>query len=512
MLTKVTYSMISGANINVFDKMSAAQIADVQSNTGAVDVSAAVQAAFDEAKSATEVGAKTVFFPDGVYLLSNIDLTSAGGGVVGYRNINVQCSPGAYFTCPDNATDMFDISGQRRMDWVGGQFLKANRVFYAEGSSSPAYCRFYNLRFKPAGSSDIKVCYSAETSIGISFIECQFGWDSVANGIETGVDLIASNNGECNLNRFISCAFMNFKDYGYRQRGSAFRKASNTFVGCWFEDSDGVAIEAGSNSFSLSVTECYFENVGNVSTSPISLNFATQTNIGDCFYAANKIVPSMITANGGTLYLRNNHAFINGFPLVSFTNAVNGQTLIDNSMFDVSGTNPSYKSALFSADSDTSENAITWNIPANSGSLTDDEIFTTDYRESRSIYDGYIRYRSSGVQLVNDLTWYDAALVNIGGTGNTAFRLIAEVETLHQGVAPAGRLIEVWVSRNAGTVTVTSIQNINLGGGLELQVIADGTNAKLQARRNGGLSTGVKPIIQVFQADSDIATRRVSLT
>lgn len=505
-LTKAHFRMIEGTQLNVRDF---GAVAD-----GVTDDSAAVQAAFDAAKSATEVGAKTVYFPDGTYLLSNIDLSSPGGGVVGYRNINVYCDQGAYFTAPDNLTDMFDISGQRRMEWVGGQFLKANRVFFAEGSSSPAYCRFYNQRFKPAAGSDIAVCFSAESSVGNSWIECQFGWDGVANGVDTGVDLIANNNGECNLNRFISCTFINFKDYAYRQRGSAFRKASNTFVGCWFEDSDGVAIEAGNNSFNLSITECYFENVGSASIAPISLNFPSPVAIENCFYVANKTVPSFVTSNGGSLYFKGNHAFVDAFPLVDFTNVVSGQVLLDNTMYDVSGTNPSYKSALFSADSDTSETAISWNIPANSGTLTEDAVRTAYHNEARSIYDGYARFRCDGVTLTTNLTWYDAATITIPGSGTMACRIIAEVETLHQGVDVAARLIEVWVSRSGGTVTVTSIQNINLGGGLELQVIADGTNAKLQARRNGGgaLATSVRPIVQVFQADQDIATRRVSLS
>lgn len=505
-LTKAHFRMIDGTQLNVRDF---GAVAD-----GVTDDSAAVQAAFDAAKSATEVGAKTVYFPDGTYLISNIDLSSPGGGVVGYRNINVYCDQGAYFTAPDNLTDMFDISGQRRMEWVGGQFLKANRVFYAEGSSSPAYCRFYNQRFKPAAGSDIKFGYSAETSIGNSWIECQFGWDGVANGVETCVDLIANNVGQCNLNRFISCTFINFKDYAYRQRGSAYRKASNTFIGCWFEDSTGVAIDAGSNSFNLSVTECYFENIGSPTAVPIVLNAAAATTIENCFITPQTAAPSFISATGGELCFRNNYSFMDAAPLVDFTNVSTAQTLINNRISDYSGTNPAYKAALFTADSDTSENAITWNIPGNSSTTTQDEVFTTNYRDARSIYDGYARFRCDGVALTTDLTWYDAATITIPGSGSMACRIIAEVETQHQGVGVAARLIEVWVSRSGGTVTVTSIQNINLGGGLELQVVADGTNAKLQARRNGGgvLATSVRPIVQVFQADQDIATRRVSLS
>lgn len=62
-LTKATYSMVTGAPVNVFDYMTAAQIADVQARTRSLDVSAAVQAAFDYAWA----NGKTLFLPAGDY-------------------------------------------------------------------------------------------------------------------------------------------------------------------------------------------------------------------------------------------------------------------------------------------------------------------------------------------------------------------------------------------------------------------------------------------------------------
>ena len=50
-LTKVTYSMIQGSSLNVFDFMTAAQISDVQAGTLLIDVTAAIQAAVDYATS-----------------------------------------------------------------------------------------------------------------------------------------------------------------------------------------------------------------------------------------------------------------------------------------------------------------------------------------------------------------------------------------------------------------------------------------------------------------------------
>jgi hypothetical protein len=62
-LTKVSFSMINGIYVNVFDFMTAAQIADVQARTASVDVTAAVQAALDSNQA--------VYFPAGVYKITS---------------------------------------------------------------------------------------------------------------------------------------------------------------------------------------------------------------------------------------------------------------------------------------------------------------------------------------------------------------------------------------------------------------------------------------------------------
>ena len=63
-LTKATYSLISGAKINVFDYMTAAQIADVQAGTLTIDVSGAIQDAVDD-----NLEGGVIVFPDGKYLI-----------------------------------------------------------------------------------------------------------------------------------------------------------------------------------------------------------------------------------------------------------------------------------------------------------------------------------------------------------------------------------------------------------------------------------------------------------
>jgi len=75
-LTKVSYSMITGAPVNVFDYMTAAQIADVLANTYAENVTVPVQAALDS-------GAKSIYFPAGTYKVSTLTVPSTVRQIAG---------------------------------------------------------------------------------------------------------------------------------------------------------------------------------------------------------------------------------------------------------------------------------------------------------------------------------------------------------------------------------------------------------------------------------------------
>lgn len=75
-LTKVSYSMVSGAPVNVFDFLTAAQIADVQAGTLGIDCAAAIQSAFTKAGNNGYV-----FFPTGNYkVATTITYSCSFGG------------------------------------------------------------------------------------------------------------------------------------------------------------------------------------------------------------------------------------------------------------------------------------------------------------------------------------------------------------------------------------------------------------------------------------------------
>lgn len=84
-LTKATYSMVQGAPINVLDYMTAAEIADVTSNTGSVDVSSKIRLALDAA-GALPAGSQVIFpmgtyyIPTKVFIPTTVGLSLTGFG------------------------------------------------------------------------------------------------------------------------------------------------------------------------------------------------------------------------------------------------------------------------------------------------------------------------------------------------------------------------------------------------------------------------------------------------
>lgn len=70
-LTKTSYSMIQGASVNVFDYMTQAQRDNVSARLATIDVTAAVQAALDDA------GTFGVFFPTGRYGVTSITIPNS---------------------------------------------------------------------------------------------------------------------------------------------------------------------------------------------------------------------------------------------------------------------------------------------------------------------------------------------------------------------------------------------------------------------------------------------------
>ena len=118
--TKINYNQIKGATINAFDYMTAAQIADVTSYTGSVDVTAALNLAFANTT-------RIVYCPAGSYRCSSALAAPTCLGIIGDGWEEGNATRGTLFGM--NGAVGFDIRGT---DWSGPLIL---RDFYVGGTS-----------------------------------------------------------------------------------------------------------------------------------------------------------------------------------------------------------------------------------------------------------------------------------------------------------------------------------------------------------------------------------------
>ena len=106
-LTKVSYSMITGAPVNVMDYMTAAQIADVISGADTLDVSSAINEAITAAvaaQSANPVPGRqsgSVYFPAGSYRCTSTINAASIGQLIGESrdSVNILCYATPAVTC-----------------------------------------------------------------------------------------------------------------------------------------------------------------------------------------------------------------------------------------------------------------------------------------------------------------------------------------------------------------------------------------------------------------------------
>jgi hypothetical protein len=136
-LTKVSYSMITGAPINIFDYMTAAQIADVQSNAATIDVSTTIQTALTAFVTAGQF--VDIIFPNGTYKLNSALTINITYMAVDFNNstLNFGGMASGYAV---------NIVGQTGASpYTNGRVALSNALITGPGYSSSVYgIRFYN--------------------------------------------------------------------------------------------------------------------------------------------------------------------------------------------------------------------------------------------------------------------------------------------------------------------------------------------------------------------------------
>ena len=304
-LTKVSYSMVTGAPVNVFDYLSAAQKADVLANTASIDCRAEIQTAMTFAW----LNQRALYVPGGTYLINSVGPTY-GGKVYGLWLINGIAGPGQY--------EPFRMFGDGY--WVT-QFVVNNNV---------GIDRILGLQFNGQGCSIADIGISAANSSGVS--DCLFTGSGT-----TVVDNIWTGGGKNGFHfsggpLYVSgCTTEYASDNGFFLDGSFNTTISNSIALQSAADSGGAGIlitqtaaQGGANAWQMltgiSIVGCAFESVS-TDNSGIGASVIFETGVympvhfSDCSFG-NLGFGSTVSSGYKTAY----GVSVNYVDTISFTN------------------------------------------------------------------------------------------------------------------------------------------------------------------------------------------------
>lgn len=234
-LTKVSYSMIDTAPVNVVDYGA--------DPTGSNDSTAAINAAF--------AASTNIYIPAGTYLISGTGLQY----VTSYQHITTITGAGA-----NNTTFSYSGSGTLlKSNTRGGVYLRGIKLLRNGNRDSTI-----GLNFDANEYSIVEQCQFIGFSKGlVSGIGT--GGDSFFNKIDSCFfdacdfdvyfSVTPAGNLPSNSNTFINCKFSNTTQWGVYHDGGI----KNTFIGCAFEGvGDGLYLRGND----CAVINCYVENSG----------------------------------------------------------------------------------------------------------------------------------------------------------------------------------------------------------------------------------------------------------
>jgi len=235
-LTKATYSMITGAPVNVLDYMTPAQIADVLSNAGTIDVTTAVQSAFTVAN-----GTQSVYFPDGSYVISS-PINCEGSSVFG------ESMYGTKILCHlSNARALTNLGRNiNNLSLIGTGYSTADGIEIQGYLYNINNCYFWQLRDSICPTSII-----VTTTVN----QCLFlGCNSAIND-----KLCASNPGTAHTTLNLTSNSIQYGNYAFyftQSQAAGFYIAGNVF-----EQIPQIWYGGGLQTFSNTWIENWFESV-----------------------------------------------------------------------------------------------------------------------------------------------------------------------------------------------------------------------------------------------------------
>jgi hypothetical protein len=453
----------------------------------------------------------TPCYPDGLYKIgTTIDISSPGGGVEAYRNLEVKCGHESKFEGTSNAITLFNIEGQKLFKWSGGWFRVADVCFQGaigpSGQPPDAYAHFSNIIFEATATGSINKCYSSTSPIGSYWTDCDFGTDARSDGIAIAVDMGGNDVGQSNLAKFTRCCFKGMYTGGVNMPDSIYARFGTSFTDCRFETISGYALTIGTNSRDVRLTNCYFEGCGSVSVSPIVMTGGKLTFDGGQIAGSQTNTVAFIDANGASIEIETRGkieylATTATTEFVKYSAGISQPQYLKGVSIQGSGTE-TYKSLLFSTATQAQEQFIEWEVPRLSSTLIDTQISKTLL--GNHSHKGFISYETEIVNLAAATTNYDLCNINIP-TNSQGLRFSVESYQTVQAAGHTGQFNE-WVAYyNSGGATWTFVavdSATTVAGFTFTPTSVDANNFKIEVQRStGGASNSpFRALVTIRQA------------
>jgi hypothetical protein len=227
--------------VSALDFMTAAQIADVVSATGSIDVTAAIQAAVNAVKGAF---GGTVYLPKGVYRISAPIEIDNPVSIVGESTTGVSINCAAAMSAAILFTATSTLARLRFRDFTIRGQSNATNGFYCP-STGVGGQRIIHSQFECVRVRDTTTAINIENCFSVGFSNCELLENT--NGMRLLVD-----GGQINIT---NCAIYNGSGYG----AYVFGAYGLAIVGTIFETMDqaGLVLQGCQG---VSLVSCYFES------------------------------------------------------------------------------------------------------------------------------------------------------------------------------------------------------------------------------------------------------------
>ncbi|KPJ95741.1 MAG: hypothetical protein AMJ53_02130 [Gammaproteobacteria bacterium SG8_11] len=202
---------------------------------------------------------KTIYIPDGVYLVKDLDPPDGSTLLCESEDTIIKA------VTPDDSIFVTN-SAKRRCRISGGTWRDFKVLWMHRGDSAITGCKFEDMNIRNGDYA-----FDLSSAVGNLWHGNYFGSAGALNNLEYGIYFRGTGKGQTNHNSIVDNEFRYYEKKAIVFADTPVTKAQNNIERNWFEDSKGGAIYIGGSTTNLQVQSNYFETCGDAENPDIRL-------------------------------------------------------------------------------------------------------------------------------------------------------------------------------------------------------------------------------------------------